>query len=41
MPHGPLPVPGSPIRGCDALEGQDAFDTAADLSVILTIVREF
>ena len=28
--------PAHPIRGCDALEGQDAFDTAADLSVILT-----
>ena len=28
--------PAHPIRGCDALERQDAFDTAADLSVILT-----
>ena len=28
--------PAHPIRGCDALERQDAFDAAADLSVILT-----
>ena len=28
--------PAHPIRGCDALEPQSAFDTAADLSVILT-----
>ena len=28
--------PAHPIRGCDALEPQPAFDTAADLSVILT-----
>lgn len=28
--------PAHPIRGCDALERQPAFDTAADLSVILT-----
>lgn len=28
--------PAHPIRGCDALEPQPAFDAAADLSVILT-----
>ena len=28
--------PAHPIRGCDALERQPAFDAAADLSVILT-----
>ena len=28
--------PAHPIRGCDALGRQDAFDAAADLSVILT-----
>lgn len=37
VPHGALPgARAHPIRGCDALEPQPAFDAAADLSVILT-----